>query len=1183
MSSIPSAAEALSRIQEWIAPQHLKPIEILVFQGCWQGQSYRTIATETGYGEGYIKDIGAKLWQNLSQALQVKITKQSLQPVFLELSRQRIGSGLVSSPQLPPWKDRLEPSLFVGREQEQESLSRYLNQKECQVVLLLGQGGIGKTALAAQIAHQMTPAFELVIWRSFRNAPPWSTFLEDILLCLSGQQTVEIAQTADAQITSILHYLRQRRCLLIFDNFESILEHQQVGGSYRTGYDSYGHLLRRLIEDEHSSSLILTSRERPIGLQYRATEGQSIRVINLQGLPPQAGEELLQLSELALSSEGSQELVGQYRGNPLALKIAAAYVDSLFQGDIPTFLKQGTRVFGSIWDLLDQQFQRLSQNEKRVMFWIAIQRVTIPTSELLASMALIPSLTPRIILETLDSLLSRSLIENSPQGFIQQPVVMEYVTEQLIALIGQEIIVQNFDLLQDHPLLQVQSKAYLRAAQEQMILAPLSQNLLSHFGGLNILERHLHQMLSQLQTRPQKTMGYAGGNLINLLRHCDCDLRGLDLSNLVLKQADFRGLPLKDVNVAGTDLASSAFSITLGSPMAVAISPDAQLLAIADDAQIKLYRWKDSTYLANLVGHLAPPLNALAFSPDGRWLASGSAGDLTIKIWDVQTQQSVQTLSGHPASITSIAFRPSQDANDFNFVSVGREGIVKLWNLASGECETLVSDRSNARSVDFSADGHQMAIGYADGSVCLQQLNHNTEQWFSSQVTSPECSVALSPTEPLLAVGYLDGTITLWHVEQGHRYLTLEGHQSQVFALSYSQNGAVLASCSADNTVRIWDTQSGQCQKLIQGHTSRVSSVAIHPNGKSLVSSSEDCTIRTWDTQTGQLLKVLMGHNDRIWSIALSPSGQSIVSGCDSKTLKIWDIKTGHCQVIPDAHRARVAAVDYGRQETIVASASYGYDIKIWNPYTWECLQTFEIPNQWCWKIRISPDEKILASAGGDCQIHLWDIETGQRIQSLSGHEDYVTGLAFSPEGDTLISTGVDGYVNRWSLASGHCHLLDHQQGWTIAVDHHPHKSLIVTACNDGTLKVLESEQGNALHNLVGHMGLTPAVQFSHQGQTIASGGGDRTVRLWDVETGECLWILEGHTDVVFSVAFSPDDRILASGSHDETIRLWDLNTGTCQRIIRADRLYEGMNISGVTGLTEVEKSTLLALGAVED
>ena len=115
-----------------------------------------------------------------------------------------------------------------------------------------------------------------------------------------------------------------------------------------------------------------------------------------------------------------------------------------------------------------------------------------------------------------------------------------------------------------------------------------------------------------------------------------------------------------------------------------------------------------------------------------------------------------------------------------------------------------------------------------------------------------------------------------------------------------------------------------------------------------------------------------------------------------------------------------------------------------------------------------------------------------------------------------------------------------------------------------------------------GHSCQVRSVVISSDGRAIASCSDDQTVRLWDIGTGECLRTLQGHTNRVESVAFRLDGQALASGSYDETIRLWDVRTGECLKTLRADRPYEGTNITGVTGLSPAQKATLKALGASE-
>lgn len=123
---------------------------------------------------------------------------------------------------------------------------------------------------------------------------------------------------------------------------------------------------------------------------------------------------------------------------------------------------------------------------------------------------------------------------------------------------------------------------------------------------------------------------------------------------------------------------------------------------------------------------------------------------------------------------------------------------------------------------------------------------------------------------------------------------------------------------------------------------------------------------------------------------------------------------------------------------------------------------------------------------------------------------------------------------------------------------------------------------GQCLKLLVGHTDWVWTINFSADSQTLASGGHDHTVRLWNVQTGQCIKVLKGHEGPIYSLLLHPDQFTLISGSLDGTIKLWDVKTGRCLKTLRANRPYEGMNIAGVIGLTEAQKETLKALGAIE-
>lgn len=419
--------EALLIVDQALAPRQFNKIQRLVFQSAWQGHSYPDIAKATGYDCGYIKDTGSKLWQMLSESLGEKVTKQNFQAVLKQYVRQKQEShatpkAAIISP-LKDWGEAVDASILYGRSHELTTLSGWILRDNCRLITILGMGGMGKTALTVKLAEQVQQQFEFLIWRSLRNAPSIEKLLSELILFLSNQQEVHQSITIDEQISRLMGYLRSSRCLLVLDNAETILRSGERAGRYCDGYEGYGQLLRRIGDELHQSCLVLTSREKPIGLSAREGKTSSVRSLQLIGLHQEEGQTILKSKGLAQLEDECQQLINHYAGNPLALKIAAATIQSLFGGNVRAFLTQGTIVFGNIWDLLEQQFNRLSDPEKQVMRWLAIARERVTLTELYAD--IIPKIPQRELIEALESLKGRSLIETSAAGFTQQPVVME--------------------------------------------------------------------------------------------------------------------------------------------------------------------------------------------------------------------------------------------------------------------------------------------------------------------------------------------------------------------------------------------------------------------------------------------------------------------------------------------------------------------------------------------------------------------------------------------------------------------------------------------------------------------------------------------------------------------------------------------------------------------------------------
>jgi len=448
-----SVEEALEIVQSVIEKGSLNKVEGIVLRQCWEGKSYLEIARDSGYEVGYVTDVGARLWQALSKVFGKKVTKNNF-PALLrqqyiakhipvlagsfaneqQQSQASILSLLAAKQQdtaeYRDWGEAVDVSIFYGRETELATLKQWMIQDSCRLVALLGMGGVGKTALAAKLAEQVQNSFEYLFWRSLRNAPPIEDLLRDLIQFLS-HQSVELPDNLDSQIACLMSHLRSSRCLLVLDNYESVLRSGERAGRYCSGYEGYSELLRRIADECHQSCLILTSREKSVGIAVKEGKTLPVRSLRMTGLPLVEAQKILRDKGVVGSEDESKQLIERYSGNPLALKIAATSISSLFGGDIRKFLDQGTVIFGDLWDLLDRQFNRLSPAEKEIMHRLANYRDSMSFSELRENCS--GSISPQELLEALESLVCRSLIERHSTSFTQQSVVVEYLSARAIA------------------------------------------------------------------------------------------------------------------------------------------------------------------------------------------------------------------------------------------------------------------------------------------------------------------------------------------------------------------------------------------------------------------------------------------------------------------------------------------------------------------------------------------------------------------------------------------------------------------------------------------------------------------------------------------------------------------------------------------------------------------------------
>ena len=1104
------------------------------------------------------------------------------------------------------WSNAIDVSSFSGREPEIATLKRWVIEDRCRLVGILGIGGIGKTSLAIKLAQQIAPNFDYLIWRSLKNAPSIEQILIDLIQFISEFQDVELNLSLDveARIAQLINYLQSHRCLLILDNLESILQNGANCGEYQQGYEDYGKLFQSWGEISHQSCLILTSREKPQELVALAGERLPARSLHLSGLDLTAAKAIFDLKgDFDASDLAWQALIDNYRGNPLALKIIATTISELFDGRINSFLRQDVLLFDDLENLLTEQFERLSQLEKDIMYWLAVEREAVALTQL--QQDLLISLSPRELLETVKSLLRRSLIEKTPEGFTQQPVVMEYAISQMLKQVTEEIETTKPKLLVSHALIKAQSHEYLRRIQNRITLKPLAHQL-TQVNQQSALIRQLQQIIDNLRGKTAADTGYAVGNIINLLQQLEINLSNYDFSQTHIRQAYLQNVNLHNVKLTHASIRESVFSAALDLVFAIAFNHQGTILATGSfTGEIYLWSMPQARQLLCFSAH-QNWVQSLVFTDDGDALVSCSY-DGTVKLWDTATGRCLKVLTENSAPIADLAL--SADGllptigDKFKYrnrilAQSSHDGRIDIWDAQTWQCLHTYSLDLSIFSIAVNRDHlgafpcHCMACGDINGTIqildistgeCLKTLEGHQDM-VNGVIFFGEGNQLFSSS--------FDGTVKHWDLDTGECLKTLR-HQNKVSHLAVSPDQTIIASSSYDRTIRIWDAVTGKCLRVLQGHEDTIWAIAFSPDGQTVASGSLDSSIKFWDVNTGKLTKNLQGYQSSIWSVVFSPDGQTIASGSGDRTVGLWELRTGSRRQHWQAHNHQVSAVAYSPDGKLLASSSSKGKVKLWQVDTEECLYNCDRHHDWVWGLAFSPDGSIMASGGHDCLINLWDVATGKCLATFTDN-NVIWSVAFSADGSLLANGNYDCAVKLWDIKTKQCiKTLTGHQGYINSVVFNPKSNLLASAGYDATIKLWDANSGECLTTLKGHTNIIWSIAFSPDGSLLASAGSDRTIKLWDVNSCRCINSLTETSYRIDAIAFSPQGfsptkeqpkhggNILASSSQDGLIKLWQLDTGECIKVIRPTRLYESMDITGTKGLTLAQKETLEILGAV--
>ena len=1105
-------------------------------------------------------------WESLIYCSQEYIDSQLSQSDRTERHEEYESHVEVVSSKLGYWGVSPDISRFQNRLNEIEKVCKWIIDDRCRLIGIIGLAGMGKSMLAKKIAVDVAVDFDCIMWLSLQIPLPLQQVLHECIKTIEKRAFDDIPSELNLLLNHFIEAMRSRRCLLVLDNLESVLDELEP-------------LIRLSGRTVHKSCVLITSRQKPEALSIQEGSESVVRSLALNGVDTGTARMILQHRNLTGRERSWRRLVADLSGNPLALEMISGAIVDLYGGEISRFLNDtDTLMMGNVRELVAEQYEGLSAFEQQILMWMAVAHEPRSAGALQTNLA--QQYPIGEIFDALHSLQHRSLVLRVEAGFGLHELVRSFLLNRLIEQAGREILTGQIETLNQIALLTTGSQEYIRQAQRTHILTPIVQRI------SNLLRTPEEQLgcfsnlLDGLRSDTRFNTGYAAGNLFNLARVMGIDCWKLDFSRLPLWQADMMGADLRNSNFRHADLRLYTMTQLFDTVRCMDFSHDGAMLAagtitgavriwdILRGRQLAHFRefndWvlsvcfdAESKYLycAGSSGQIkqfdiatnqhlrtiytsANRVLTVAISPKGNLIAAGG-DDSIIQLLESGTGELIRSLSAPMTNwVHEVDFHPNKPL----LLSGNGDGSVRLWDLPSGICKrSLQEHKSWIWNAGFSPDGKHFASCGQDGLICVWSTESCdlVHRWDLSPRFA-RC-ITFNKDGQTIIVGQDNGRISLRSLHSGDEIAVLDGHQARVWSMAVHPQEPLLVSAADDRSIRTWHLETYRAHDILDGYSNSLHALAVSPEGHLLAVGGADCQIHLWDSHTADYIGSLDGHTYRINSLAFNPVDGTLISGSFDRTVRIWDVEQQWCRLVLPELESYVSNVAVSPDGETVAASTFDLNVRIWDATSGALLQELPTGHEEFYAVAFSPDGQHLVLAGEDRMLWIWDLVNGEQWRTISGHEGPIWGLAFSADGRWLAGASSDRSVRIWDVKS-----------W------------------------------EEIRVLWGHTEPVEHVAFAPHDKQLASGGLDGTIRLWDVDSGESKRQLIGHESTVYTVAYV-NEQTPASCSKDGTARLWDLGNGECTHVLAADRLYEGMDITGATGLSDAQRTSLKMLGAVED
>jgi WD40 repeat protein len=508
----------------------------------------------------------------------------------------------------------------------------------------------------------------------------------------------------------------------------------------------------------------------------------------------------------------------------------------------------------------------------------------------------------------------------------------------------------------------------------------------------------------------------------------------------------------------------------------------------------------------------------LVFSADGKRLISASAGDQTVRVFEVATGKQLQIYR----------FPPSPD---------------RFWP-----------------GLALSPDGQSIAVAGTAGFFFVSL--ENAQGWTKLPLkTFGDCVLSFSPDGRLLAFGSQLREIHLWDQTQERELATKFEPPIDIIELHVSADNRLLSVVGQDS-VSVLDIASGkELRKLPTDlHTRNTATAGFSPDGKLMAVRSarqpglpprSAVNIVIWDVASGDKLREI-SHGE-YYSVVFSPDSRYLAASGGGQPICVWEVATGkeHCK-LPHFGSSATFSPD-GR----TLAYRFGAAIHLWDLTTDKQFRHRAGHQTDVQTVAISSNGKLLASADYRNAI-LWDTATGKQLHLLQGHEKQIHCLAFTSDGKTLVSASEhDRTIRRWDVTSG-------EEVSPLRIDDEVKKK---AGKEEVKKKVGKKKKEGDFARFGGTVVLSNdrrTLIFVRQGPKSSE---DRTIQGWDVDSGKEVFYLPSTEDAILPKLLSRDGKqSQAAGLRTIVNQTGGFSRGVLPPALTPDGKIVAIPSSGVSG-----------------